>query len=73
MSPDVSVVVVNHRSAAEAAGCAASLAEAFAREGLAGEIVLVDCGSGPEEARALERIPADTRVLLAENRGYWAA
>ncbi len=70
MNPDVSVVVVNHLSAVESLGCAASLIEAFAREKVAGEIVLVDCGSGPAEVRALERIPADTRVLLPDNRGY---
>ena len=69
-TPSVSAIVVNHRSAAEAEACVASLREAFRREGVEGEIVLVDCGSGPEEARALERVPADAKVLLAENRGY---
>ncbi len=70
MNPDVSVIVVNHLSATESLGCVASLREAFAHERLAGEIVLVDCGSGPGETRELERIPADTRVLLPDNRGY---
>lgn len=70
MSPRVSAIVVNHRSAAEAAACVASLRDAFEREKIAGEIVLVDCASGPEEVRALERLPADVRVFLDENRGY---
>ena len=70
MSPRVSVVVVNHRSAREAGACVASLRRAFAAESLAGEVVLVDCDSGPEEASALSRLGADTDVFLSENRGY---
>lgn len=70
MTPRVSVVVVNHRSAGEAAGCVASLREAFTRESLAGEIVLVDCDSGPEEVRALAALGADSEVFLRDNRGY---
>jgi hypothetical protein len=66
----VSAVVVNHRSAAEAADCVQSLREAFARERIDGEIVLVDSGSGREEQSALEALPADVRVFLEENRGY---
>jgi len=70
MRPLLSAIVVNHRSAVEAAECVASLREAFRRESLAGEIVLVDCASGPEEVRALEALAADVPVFLAENRGY---
>jgi N-acetylglucosaminyl-diphospho-decaprenol L-rhamnosyltransferase len=70
MTPSVSVVVVNHRSAPEAAACVASLREAFAREGLAGEVVLVDCGSGSEETRALGALGADAEEFLPDNRGY---
>lgn len=70
MTPAVSVVVVNHRSAEEAAACVASLREAFARERLAGEIVLVDCASGSEEVRALAALGADAEVFLSDNRGY---
>jgi len=70
MTPDVSAIVVSHRSAAEAEGCVASLREAFAREALDGEVVLVDCGSGEEERERLRRIAADAHVLLDENRGY---
>ncbi|HTR04560.1 MAG TPA: glycosyltransferase family 2 protein [Thermoanaerobaculia bacterium] len=70
MSPRVSVVVVNHRSAGEAAGCVASLREAFAAEAVDGEIVLVDCGSGEEERRVLAGLGADAEVFLDENRGY---
>jgi N-acetylglucosaminyl-diphospho-decaprenol L-rhamnosyltransferase len=69
-TPSVSAIVVNHRSAAEARECLASLREAFERERVAGEIVLVDCDSGPEEVRSLETLPADMRVFLSENRGY---
>jgi len=70
VTPSVSAVVVNHRSASEAADCAASLRSAFEREGVAGEVVLVDCGSGEEETRSLRDVPADALVLLPDNRGY---
>lgn len=70
MTPKVSVIVVSHRSAAEAARCVASLTEAFAQEGIAGEVLLVDCGSGDEEAALLRDIPAARHLLLPENRGY---
>ena len=70
MTPPVSAVVVTHRSAAEAADCVASLRADFEKTGLAGEVVLVDCGSGEEEAQRLRRIPADALVLLPDNRGY---
>ncbi len=70
MTPRVSVVVVNHRSAAEAAACAESLRAAFTREAIAGELVLVDCASGDDEVRALRAIAADAEVFLDENRGY---
>ena len=70
MSPRLTAIVVNHRSAAEAAACVASLREAFRRETIEGEIVLVDCASGPEEVRMLEALPADARVFLEENRGF---
>jgi len=70
VTPRVTVVVVNHRSAAEAGACAASLRAAFAREAIAGELVLVDCASGEDEVRALRAIAADAEVFLDENRGY---
>jgi len=47
-----------------------SLREAFAREGLHGEIVLVDCGSGAEEVERLRGAAADILVPLPDNRGY---
>jgi GT2 family glycosyltransferase len=70
MTPEVSAVIVNHRSAAEAAVCLESLRTGLARERVAGEILLVDCGSGPEEAPRLEALGADVCVLLPDNRGY---
>jgi N-acetylglucosaminyl-diphospho-decaprenol L-rhamnosyltransferase len=72
MTPSVSAVVVNHRSAAEAADCVASLRAELARGGVegAGEVVLVDCGSGDGEAERLRGIDADALVLLPDNRGY---
>jgi GT2 family glycosyltransferase len=70
VTPRVSVVVVNHRSAGEASACAASLRSAFEREAIAGELVLVDCASGADEVRALRAIAADAEVFLEENRGY---
>jgi len=68
--PEVSVVVVTHRSAGEAAECVASLRRCFAEEGLDGEVILVDCGSGAEETRRLEGAGADLLLALPENRGY---
>jgi N-acetylglucosaminyl-diphospho-decaprenol L-rhamnosyltransferase len=70
MKPAVSVVVVSHRSAAEAAACVASLRSVFEADAVDGEVVLVDCGSGPDEARKVEAIPAEAHLLLADNRGY---
>ena len=70
MTPEVSAIVVSHRSAAEAGQCVFSLSRAFAEEGIRGEVVLVDCGSGEKEAELLRAIPADRHVLLPENRGY---
>jgi N-acetylglucosaminyl-diphospho-decaprenol L-rhamnosyltransferase len=70
VTADLSAIVVNFRSARMAAACAATLREGFAREGISGEIVLVDCGSGAEEQRELSHVSADVRVLLPENRGY---
>lgn len=70
MIPDLTAVIVNYRSAAKAVRCAATLREAFARESIGGEIVLVDCGSGEGEAGALRSASADAAVLLPENRGY---
>jgi GT2 family glycosyltransferase len=64
------VIIVSHRSAAEAAVCVASLREAFSRENVSGEIVLVDCASGPEEVRELSALRADAEVFLPDNRGY---
>lgn len=70
MNPSVSAIIVNHRSAGEAAACVASLREAFSRENVSGEIVLVDCASGPEEVRELSALRADAEVFLPDNRGY---
>jgi GT2 family glycosyltransferase len=70
MSPDVSAVVVSHRSSREALDCVASLSAAFRAEGVGGEIVLVDCGSGAAEAERLAAADADVFLPLAENRGY---
>ena len=70
MTPDVSVIVVNHRSAGESAACLASVREAFTRESIAGEIVLVDCASGADEVARLAALAADVFLPLPENRGY---
>ena len=70
MSPDVSAVVVSHRSSREALDCVASLSAAFEADGVRGEIVLVDCGSGAAEVARLSSAGADVLVPLAENRGY---
>ena len=70
MKPDVSVIVVNHRSAGEAAHCIDSVRRAFASEGIAGEVVLVDCASGETEVERLRAIQAQTFLPLPENRGY---
>jgi N-acetylglucosaminyl-diphospho-decaprenol L-rhamnosyltransferase len=70
MTPDVSAVVVTYRSSGEARECIASLRMALATEGISGEIVLVDCGSGGAEARRLASAGADVLVALPDNRGY---
>jgi len=70
MTPELSVIVVSHRSAAESAACLASVREAFARESVAGETVLVDCASGADEAARLAALSADVFLPLPENRGY---
>jgi GT2 family glycosyltransferase len=70
VTPEVSAVVVNHRSAAECAECVASLREGFASEGIAGEVVLVDCDSGAPEVAQLSDLRADVFLPLAQNRGY---
>jgi N-acetylglucosaminyl-diphospho-decaprenol L-rhamnosyltransferase len=69
-APSVSAVVVNHRSAAECAECIGSLRASFAEARTDGEIVLVDCASGPEEAERLSILGADVFLPLSENRGY---
>lgn len=68
--PDVSIIVVTHRSAEESAECIASLRRTLAEEKVSGELVLVDCGSGPDEVRRLESAGADLLLALPENRGY---
>ena len=68
--PEVSAVVVTHGSAAEATACVASLRSALQAENIAGEVVLVDSGSGPAIARRLESAGADLLLALADNRGY---
>ncbi len=70
MSPDVSAIVVSHRSSREALDCVASLSAAFRAERIRGETVLVDCGSGAAEVAQLATAGADVLVPLAENRGY---
>lgn len=70
MRPEVSAVVVSHHSVREALECVRSLREALQESGLAGEIILVDCGSRVEETRQLEAARADAFLPLAENRGY---
>ena len=70
MTPELSAIVVNYRTAAEALACVRSLREAFAREGIAGEVVLVDCASGGGEVERLRAAGADLLVALPENRGY---
>src|SRR5262249_1005856 len=70
MIPDVSAIVVTHRGPPEAARCGESLRRAFDEEEGRGAVILVDGGSGAEEADELRAIPADRRLLLPENRGY---
>jgi N-acetylglucosaminyl-diphospho-decaprenol L-rhamnosyltransferase len=70
MTPELSAIVVNYKTAPEAIACVRSLQEAFGREGIAGEVVLVDCASGDGERARLESAGADVLVLLPENRGY---
>lgn len=69
-APSVSAVVVNHLSAAECAECIGSLRACFTEARADGEIVLVDCASGPEEVERLSKLDADVFLPLPENRGY---
>ena len=66
---ELSAVVVTHRSGAEAVAAAASLRRAFAAAGVAGEVVLVDCGSDAGDRAVLASAEAD-RFLPIDNRGY---
>lgn len=68
--PDLCAVFVNHRSARLCSAAVASVRRCFEREGIAGEVIVVDCASGPAEARLLAEISADRLLLLPENRGY---
>jgi N-acetylglucosaminyl-diphospho-decaprenol L-rhamnosyltransferase len=70
VTPEVSAVVVNYRTAAEATECVRSLRNAFQKESIPGEVVLVDCASGSDEIERLSRAGADALVALPENRGY---
>lgn len=70
MRADVSAVVVSHRSAREALECVKSLRRAFREEGIAGEVIVVDCDSGADQVRLLETAGADLVLPLGENRGY---
>ncbi len=70
MTPDVSAIVVSHRSAAEAGACVSSLRRAFSGEGIRGEVIVVDCGSGPGEVERLRAADADLLLPLPDNRGY---
>jgi N-acetylglucosaminyl-diphospho-decaprenol L-rhamnosyltransferase len=69
-APDVSIVIVSHRSAAEASRCVASLRRDLASSAIDGEIVVVDCASGEEERTILRGVATDRLVLLDDNRGY---
>jgi len=68
--PDVSAVVVNHQSVAECADCVRSLREEFSRGGIHGEVLVVDCASGPAEVERLAGLAPDALLALPENRGY---
>jgi GT2 family glycosyltransferase len=70
MTPDVSAIVVTHRTAGEALSCVDSLRRTFSSDGVRGEIVLVDCGSGAADVRRLESGGADVFLPLPDNRGY---
>jgi GT2 family glycosyltransferase len=68
--PELTVVLVNHLSAREAGAAVASFRRGFRSESVRGEIVIVDCASGPGEAQALRELETDRLILLPENRGY---
>lgn len=70
MTVDLSAILVHYRQPELAARCVATLRRALESDGVSGEIVLVDCGSGPEDAARLSSIPADIVVALPDNRGY---
>jgi N-acetylglucosaminyl-diphospho-decaprenol L-rhamnosyltransferase len=69
-SPRLSAIFVHHRQPALAAACVGTFRAAAAGDGLASEIVLVDCGSPAADRSALDVVAADVRVDLPDNRGY---
>jgi GT2 family glycosyltransferase len=69
-APDLSAIVVNHRSVRLCEAAVASLRARFAEEAISGEILVVDCASGAEEQRALSSVGADQLITLPDNRGY---
>jgi GT2 family glycosyltransferase len=68
----LSAVLVHYRQPSLARACVATLRESLRRDGLAGEILVVDCASPDEDRAALDApgLGADVRIDLPENRGY---
>lgn len=67
---DFTAVFVNHRTSDLCLEAVGSLRRAAGEEGVRPFVVVVDCDSGPEDAKRLPALGADRLVLLRENRGY---
>jgi len=71
MKPDVSLVLVAHRSSKEAPAAGESFRSEARRAGAACEVVLVDHSEDADEAARLAALGPDA-LLVRENRGYAA-
>ena len=71
MTPDLSLVLVAHRSAAVIARAAESFRMEAARVGVRAELIVVDHSEDAEELERLQQTRPD-KLLVQENRGYAA-
>ena len=71
MTPDLSLVLVAHRSAAVIARAAESFRMEAARVGVRAELIVVDHSEDAEELERLQQARPD-KLLVQENRGYAA-
>lgn len=71
-TPDLSVVLVHYHTPSHLEAAVAALRRDLAAAGLRGELLVVDNGSAPEDARRLEALDV-TLLTPGRNLGYGAA